>query len=179
MIDLSSQRALFPSLSQTQNGRPVVFFDNPGGTQCPQTVIDAISGYLLRDNSNHGGAFGTSERSDAMLHEAHQAMADLLGAASADEIVFGANMTTLTFAVSRALALELKPGDEVVVTHLDHDGNIAPWLLAARDRGAVVRWIDVNPADCTLDTASIRAAITDQDAHRRCRLCLERGRDNQ
>ena len=103
MLDLSQNRKYFPALNQTQDGKPVVFFDNPGGTQCPQMVIDAVSGYLMNDNANHGGAFATSRRSDAMLHDAHQAMADMLGAASADEIVFGANMTTLTFSVSRAL----------------------------------------------------------------------------
>ncbi len=160
MLDLSQNRRHFPSLAQTQNGKPVVFFDNPGGTQCPQMVIDAVAGYLLRDNANHGGAFATSQRSDAMLDDAHQAMADMLGAASSDEIVFGANMTSLTFAVSRALARELKPGDEIVVTHLDHDANIAPWLLVARDTGAVVRWVDLDPSDCTLDEASLQAAIT-------------------
>ena len=103
MLDLSVNRAQFPALNQMQDGKPVVFFDNPGGTQCPQRVIDAVAGYLTNDNANHGGAFATSQRSDEMLHDAHQAMADMLGAASADEIVFGANMTTLTFGVSRAL----------------------------------------------------------------------------
>ena len=160
MRDLSQFRRYFPSLSQTQNGKPVVFFDNPGGTQCPQMVVDAVAGYLLRDNANHGGAFATSQRSDATVDDAHQAMADMLGAASANEIVFGANMTTLTFAVSRALARELKPGDEIVVTHLDHDGNVAPWLLAARDTGATIRWVDVHPEDCTLDMASFAAALS-------------------
>jgi selenocysteine lyase/cysteine desulfurase len=96
MLNLSEIRASFPALSQVQDGKPVIFFDNPGGTQCPQRVIDATAAYLTRDNANHGGAFATSVRSDAMLHDAHQAMADMLGAASPDEIVFGANMTTLT-----------------------------------------------------------------------------------
>ena len=160
MLDVTRIRPMFPSLAQTQNGKPVVFFDNPGGTQCPQMVIDAVSGYLLHDNANHGGAFATSQRSDAMLDDAHQAMADMLGAASASEIVFGANMTTLTFAIGRSLARELRAGDEIVVTRLDHDGNIAPWLLAARDTGAVVRWVDVNAADCTLDMESFARAIT-------------------
>jgi len=160
MLDPSLMRPQFPALQQTQDGQPVIFFDNPGGTQCPQIVIDAVTGYLMRDNANHGGAFATSVRSDAMLHDAHQAMADMLGAASPDEIVFGANMTTLTFATSRALGRELKPGDEIIVTHLDHDANIAPWLLLARDTGAAVRWVDIHPEDCTLDMASLEAAIT-------------------
>lgn len=160
MPDLSRFRSQFPSLSQMQDGKPVVFFDNPGGTQCPQVVIDAVSGYYLHDNANHGGAFATSQRSDAMSDDAHQAMADMLGAASASEIVFGANMTTLTFAVSRALAREITAGDEIVVTHLDHDGNVAPWLHVARDTGATIRWVDVYPEDCTLDMTSFAAALT-------------------
>ena len=126
MFDISAIRKQFPSLSQIQNGKPVVFFDNPGGTQVPQTVIDAMVQYLVRDNANHGGAFSTSRRSDAMLEEAHQAMADMLGAASSREIVFGPNMTTLTMGLSRALAQWVKPGDEVIVTRLDHDANISP-----------------------------------------------------
>ncbi len=160
MLDLSRVRQHFPSLGQIQDGQPVVFFDNPGGTQCPQTVIDAVTGYLLSDNANHGGAFATSLRSDAMLHDAHQAMADMLGAASADEIVFGANMTTLTFSTSRALGRELKPGDEIVITQLDHDANISPWLLLARDTGAIIRWVDIREEDCTLDMASFEAQIS-------------------
>jgi cysteine desulfurase family protein (TIGR01976 family) len=122
-------------------------------------VIDALSSYLVNDNANHGGAFATSQRSDAMLLDAHQAMADMLGAASADEIVFGANMTTLTFSISRALGRLLSPGDEIVVTHLDHDANIAPWLLLARDTGAVIRWVEIHPEDCTLDMASFGAQL--------------------
>jgi cysteine desulfurase family protein (TIGR01976 family) len=160
MLDLPQNRKYFPALNQTQDGKPVVFFDNPGGTQCPQMVMDAVSAYLMNDNANHGGAFATSVRSDAMLHDAHQAMADMLGAASADEIVFGANMTTLTFSVSRALGRELKPGDEIVITRLDHDANISPWLLLARDTGAVVRWVDIREKDCTLDMADFEAQIT-------------------
>jgi len=160
MVDLSQNRKYFPALNQTQDGKPVVFFDNPGGTQCPQMVMDAVSGYLVNDNANHGGAFATSRRSDAMLHDAHQAMADMLGAASADEIVFGANMTTLTFSVSRALGQMLSPGDEIVVTRLDHDANISPWLLLAHDTGAVVRWVDIRKEDCTLDMADFERQIS-------------------
>jgi cysteine desulfurase family protein (TIGR01976 family) len=160
MLDLSQKRKYFPALNQTQDGKPVVFFDNPGGTQCPQMVIDAVSGYLVNDNANHGGAFATSLRSDAMLHDAHQAMADMLGAASPDEVVFGANMTTLTFSISRALGYELKPGDEIVITRLDHDANVSPWLLLAQDTGAVVRWVDIREEDCTLDMADFEAQIT-------------------
>jgi cysteine desulfurase family protein (TIGR01976 family) len=160
MLSLNDVRARFPALSQAQDGRPVVFFDNPGGTQCPQSVIDAVSHYLAFDNANHGGAFATSLRSDAMLADAHDAMADFLGAASPSEIVFGPNMTSLTFSVSRALARELSTGDEVVVTRLDHDANVAPWVMAAEDRGAVVRWVDIRAEDCTLDLESFEAQLS-------------------
>jgi cysteine desulfurase family protein (TIGR01976 family) len=159
-FDVQRVRARFPALSQLQDDRPVVFFDNPAGTQCPQTVIDAVSGYMASHNANRGGAFATSRRSDAMLAAAHQAVADLLGASSPAEIVFGANMTTLTFGVSRALARTLAPGDEIVVTHLDHDANIAPWQLVAEDRGAVIRWVDIHPEDCTLDLDSFARQLS-------------------
>ena len=151
MFDIAAIRKQFPSLSQTQVGKPVVYFDNPGGTQVPQTVIDAMVQYLTRDNANHGGAFPTSRRSDAMLEEAHQAMADMLGAASHNEVAFGANMTTHTMGLSRALAHWVKPGDEVIVTRLDHDANVSPWMLLARDAGATLRWVDFHPEDCTLN----------------------------
>jgi cysteine desulfurase family protein (TIGR01976 family) len=160
MFDVESVRKNFPSLKQTQDGRPVVFFDNPGGTQVPQTVVDAMTAYLFNDNANHGGAYPTSRRSDAMIEEAHRAMADLLGASSPDEIVFGPNMTSLTFTLSRSLARWLKPGDEVVVTRLDHDANISPWMLLARDTGAVLRWVDFNTEDCTLNMEDLERQLS-------------------
>lgn len=160
MFPIDSVRAQFPSLAQQQGGRPVVFFDNPGGTQCPRQVIDAVAGYLVNDNANHGGEFATSRRSDAMLAEARAAVADFLGAASPAEIVFGANMTSLTFSLSRALGRTLSPGDEIVVTRLEHDANVAPWLRLAEDRGALVRWADLREEDCTLDMASLEAQLS-------------------
>ena len=160
-FDLDAVRAHFPSLSIGDEGRAPIFFDNPGGTQVAREVIEAVTDYYLHHNANHGGAFATSARSDAILHEAHAAMADFLGAASPDEIVFGPNMTTLTFGVSRAIGRTLKPGDEIVVTRLDHDANIAPWL-ALQERGVVVKWADVNTGDCTLDMGSLEAAITER-----------------
>ncbi len=159
-LNVTQIRKQFPSLAQVQDDQPVVFFDNPGGTQAPQAVIEAMVNYLQRDNANHNGAFATSLRSDVMLHEAHQAMADMLGAASADEIVFGPNMTTLTFGLSRAIGQWLKPEDEIIVTHLDHDANITPWVLMARDAGAKVRWVDFNPEDCTLNMKDLEAQIS-------------------
>jgi len=157
-LDVQAARSHFPSLEQDSDNRKPIFFDNPGGTQVAREVIDAVTEYYLHHNANHGGAFATSVRSDAILREAHAAMADFLGAASPDEIVFGPNMTTLTFGVGRAIGRTLKAGDEIVVTRLDHDANIAPWL-ALEERGAVVKWVDIHPGDCTLDMGSLEAAI--------------------
>ena len=157
-LDLSSIRAQFPSLAQTVNGHPPAFLDGPGGTQVPQRVIDAISDYLRRDNANTGGAYATSRRTDAMIAEARSAMADFLHCA-ADEVAFGPNMTTLTYAMSRAIGRELKPGDEIVVTRLDHDANVSPWLQMAEDRGVTVRWAEINDADCTLNMSDLASKI--------------------
>jgi cysteine desulfurase family protein (TIGR01976 family) len=149
-IDLSPVRAQFPALQMQDAGRQAVFFDGPGGTQVPQRVIDAMTHYLSETNANHGGAFRTSRQSDAILAAAHEAMADLLNAPSAREIAFGPNMTSLTFQFSRAIGRSLQPGDEIIVTRLDHDANRAPWLALA-ERGVTVHEIDFNATDCTLD----------------------------
>src|SRR5579864_501753 len=151
-------RAQFPSLRQSVNGHPAIFLDGPAGTQVPQQVIDAISGYLLHSNANNCGAFATSKRTDETIAEARTAMANLLGC-EAKEIVFGANMTTLTFALSRAIARELAPGDEIVVTVLDHDANFSPWQ-ALEERGVVIRQVDIHEADCTLDLDDLKSKIT-------------------
>lgn len=161
-LDTAAIRAQFPALSQQVGGQPAVFLDNPGGTQVPQMVIDAMADYLIHANANHGGAFATSQRSDAIIEDARAAVADFLNAESPSEIVFGPNMTSLTFQISRALARGLGPGDEIIVTRLDHDANIAPWLLAAQDKGATVRWADFDPADGTLDLSNLRESITDR-----------------
>jgi len=158
-LNIKAIRKQFPALGQVVGDRPAVFLDNPGGTQVHQSVIDATTDYYLHANANHGGVFATSQRSDEILHEAHAAMADMLNAASPDEIVFGPNMTTLTLGISRALARDLGPGDEIVVTHMDHDANISPWLLVAEDRGATVRWADFDVEDYTLDMAALRGLI--------------------
>jgi cysteine desulfurase family protein (TIGR01976 family) len=159
-LDLATIRTAFPSLAVEQNGQPVVYFDNPGGTQVPQACIDAIAQYLSSANANTGGAFLTSQRTDAVLAEAHAAMADFLNADDPREIVFGANMTTLTFAVSRAIGRTLTAGDEIVVTALDHDANVAPWLALEEERGVVVRVAEVDLATCTLDMADLKSKIT-------------------
>jgi cysteine desulfurase family protein (TIGR01976 family) len=157
-LSLASIRAQFPALAQTVNGHPAVFFDGPGGTQVPQLVIEAISDYLRRDNANSGGAYATSRRTDAMIAEARAAMADFLHC-QPEEVMFGLNMTQLTFAMSRAIGRELKPGDEIVVTRLDHDANVSPWLAMAEERGVTVRWAEIHDEDCTLDMADLAAKI--------------------
>ncbi len=145
MMDLAIHvRSQFPALASG-----AVFFDGPGGTQVPQTVIDTVTAYYREANANEHGLFPTSRRSDAIIARARQAMADFINAGSANEIVFGANMTTLTLHLARALGRILHPGDEIVVTRLDHDANIAPWLLL-QENGAVVRWLEFDPTDCTL-----------------------------
>ena len=157
-LDLTWVRSQFPSFAQTINGHPAVFFDGPGGTQVPQRVIDAISDYLRRDNSNSGGNYPTARRTDAMIAAARVAMADFFHCGD-DEIVFGQNMTALTFGISRAIGRDLGPGDEIVVTRLDHDANVSPWLAMAEDRGVTVRWAEIHDEDCTLDMADLASKI--------------------
>jgi len=152
-LDLTWIRSQFPALAQTVNEHPnkcpAVFLDAPGGTQVPQRVIDAIADYLARNNANTGGAYHTSRNTDRMIAEARSAMGDFLNC-DADEIVFGPNMTTLTFAMSRALGRELQPGDEIVLTLLDHDANFSPWK-ALEEKGVIIRTVKFDKADCTLD----------------------------
>jgi len=157
-LDIAWVRSQFPALAVQVNGRPAIYFDGPGGTQVPQRVIDAMRDYLMNSNANTHGAFLTSRRSDEVIADAHAALADLLGC-DADEVIFGPNMTTLTFSLSRALGREFGPGDELVVTRLDHDGNVAPWW-ALEERGCRVRFVDINPSDCTLDMADLERQIT-------------------
>src|SRR5580692_10049242 len=156
-LDQTWVRAQFPALGQTVNGHPAAFLDGPGGTQVPQRVIDAISNYLRRDNANTGGAYATSRNTDAMLAEARAAMADFLHCA-ADEIVFGPNMTTLTYAMSRSIGRDLGPGDEILVTRLDHDANVSPWL-ALEEKGVTIRWAEIHTEDCTLNVEDLTAKM--------------------
>ncbi|MBV8890633.1 MAG: cysteine desulfurase-like protein [Acidobacteria bacterium] len=161
-FDIGWVRAQFPSLSEPINGHPPAFLDGPGGTQVPQRVIDAITDYLKYSNANTAGAYPTSQRTDRIIADARRAMADFLGC-DTDEIVFGPNMTTLTFALSRSIGRQLGPGNEIVVTHLDHDANISPWR-ALEERGATIRFVDIDPNDCTLDMADLARKI---DGHTR------------
>jgi cysteine desulfurase family protein (TIGR01976 family) len=157
-LDINWVRAQFPSLQQTVNGNPATFLDAPAGTQVPQRVIDAVRDYFEQSNANTCGAFATSRRTDAMIAAARAAMADFFNCA-ADEVFFGPNMTTATFALARGIGRDLKPGDEVVVTTLDHDANVAPWR-ALEEFGVVVRQVDIREADCTLDMDDLRRKIT-------------------
>jgi cysteine desulfurase family protein (TIGR01976 family) len=157
-LDLAWVRAQFPALAETVNGQPAIFFDGPGGTQVTQKVIDAISSYLIHANSNTHGAFLTSVRTDQTIEAAYSAMADFLGC-DPDEVVFGPNMTSLTFMLSRSIGREIQPGDEIVLTRLDHDANFSPWK-ALEERGAVIKVVDIDVEDCTLDMDDLRRQIT-------------------
>lgn len=153
-------RAQFPALKRIVADQPVAFFDGPGGSQVPQCVIDAVGNYLANTNANRGGRYATAHESDDLLEAAHATLAEFIGVLSPESVVFGANMTTLTFALSRAIGRTWQTGDEVIVTRLDHDGNVTPWVLAARDAGATVNYVDFNPSDCTLDLDDFKAKLS-------------------
>ena len=169
LTTVETARARFTALQQ-----PLAFFDGPGGTQVPDSVIDAIATYLREANANVGGPFSTSQASDALVDHAHETAAEFLNA-TADEVAFGANMTTLNFALSRAASREWQAGDEIVCTRLDHDGNVAPWLEIAHDRDLTVRFADVDD-ECRLDLGTARIAAERAHAGRRVPLGVERGR---
>ena len=156
-IDVNAVRQQFPSLS-----RQSIFFDNPGGTQIAKPALDRMVAYLTETNANHAGQFPTSIASDAIIDEAHQSVADFLNADRAEEIVFGANMTSLTFHISRSLARDWKPGDSIIVTRLDHDANVTPWVLAAEDRGCQVHYVDFNLQDGRLNIDHLSQALETQ-----------------
>jgi cysteine desulfurase family protein (TIGR01976 family) len=159
-LDSAWVRRQFPSLQTQVNGQTAAFLDGPAGTQVPQQVVDAIQKYLLHDNANTCGAFATSRRTDAMIAGARQAMADFFHC-SPDEVSFGQNMTTITFALSRAIGRELQAGDEVMVTTLDHDANVAPWR-ALEEKGVLVRQVDIRVADCTLDLDDFKSKLSNK-----------------
>lgn len=160
--DLGAIRDRFPALAASDEGKPRVFFDNPAGTQVPRTVAERMSAYLLESNANMGGAFTTSALSDAVIDNAHRAMADFLNAAVPEEIVFGQNMTTITLHVSRSIGRTLKAGDEIVLSRMDHDANVAPWLLLAEDLNLEVRWLPFNVETYEFDAEQIERAITER-----------------
>ena len=156
-------RSLFPSLHiPAADGSLPIFMDNPAGTQVPLSVMQAVTEYYTTMNANSGGVFATSRRNDEMAQRTREGMADFLNAASASEIVMGPNMTTLSFQLSRSVAQTLAPGDEIILTRMDHDANVAPWTLIARDRGLTLKWVDIRAADCTLDMDSFEAALSER-----------------
>ena len=160
-FDVAAVREQFPALARTHNGRRAVYFDGPGGSQVAKPAIEAVSGYMTRGGANLHGPFPTSVETEEILRDTRQAMADLLGT-EPEEIAFGANMTTLTFAISRSLARTWDEDSEIVVTELDHRANVDPWLLAAAERGATVRWVRVNPETLTLEQDDIERVVTDR-----------------
>ena len=157
-LDTAWVRAQFPSLQLEVSGHPAAFLDGPAGTQVPRQVMDAVQNYYLNANANTCGAFATSRSTDQIIADARAAMADFFHC-DKDEVVFGQNMTTITFALARAIGRELRPGDEVVVTTLDHDANVAPWR-ALEEKGVVVRQVDIHESDCTLDMEDLKRKIT-------------------
>lgn len=159
-LNLTAVRAKFPALKQVVNGTRPVYLDNPGGTQVAKGVLDAMRDYMIRINSNSHGAFHTSHLTDQMITDTRKAMADFLNAPSEREIVFGANMTTLTLHMSRAIAQTLPRGSEIVITRMDHDANISPWMLIARDQGFDLKWVDFDPKTGRLDYDALQKAVT-------------------
>jgi len=164
MVDfpIEAVRGKFPALSLSDKGRRRIYLDNPAGTQVPQAVADAVSRCLLTTNANLGGYFETTVAAQVVVDEAHQAMADFLGAASPEEIIIGANMTTLTYHMSRTLGRSLKPGDEIILTRMDHEGNVSPWLQLAEDLGLVVRWLPFDEQSWQVEEAALAGLLSDK-----------------
>jgi cysteine desulfurase family protein (TIGR01976 family) len=160
--DLAAVRSRFPALLLTDEGVPRVYFDNPAGTQVPQLVVDRISGCLLEANANLGGFFETSGRAGAIVDDAHAAMADLLNAPSQDEIIFGQNMTTITLYVSRSIGREFRAGDEIILSRMDHDANVTPWVLLARDLDLKIRWLPFDIETFEFDLAALDRLWSDR-----------------
>ena len=158
-LDPHHLRGKFPSLARLHNGHPVIYADAPGGTQVPRAVTAAMTAYLETSNANFGGMFVTSRETGELVAQVRTGVKNLINAAAPEEIVFGQNMTSLTFAMSRAIARTWQPGDEIIVTALDHDANVAPWLLAAEDRGVIVRTLPFDPRDATLSLEAFTALL--------------------
>lgn len=159
-FDLGTVRAQFPALAITDSGKRRIYFDNPAGTQVSQPVVDAISECLLATNANLGGHFSTTVGADAIVQSARDAMADFLNAPCSDEVIFGQNMTTLTLHLSRSIGRLLGPGDEIILSRMDHDANVWPWALMARDHGLNVRWLPFNTETFEFDLAELEKLIT-------------------
>ena len=160
--DIDSIRAQFPALAITDKGAARIYFDNPAGTQVSTRVAEAMTACLYETNANLGGYFATSERATKLTDEAHVAMADLLNAPSPDEIVFGQNMTTLTLHLSRSIGRRMQRGDEIILSRMDHDANVAPWMLLARDLGLTLRWLPFDTRTFEFDLSKLDDLITDK-----------------
>ncbi|MFA6153103.1 cysteine desulfurase-like protein [Mesorhizobium sp.] len=161
-MDIDTVRDSFPAMAKGAKPANWIFFDNPAGTQMAGRSIERMTRAMIDTNANLGGYFETSVAAQAMVDDAHQAMADFLNAADRREVIFGQNMTTLTFAMSRAIGRDLKAGDAIVLTRMDHDANVAPWLMLAEDRGLEVRWIDLDPKTFELDLSTLEVTIDDK-----------------
>jgi len=161
-IDLTEIRKQFPALDITDDGRPRLYFDNPAGTQVPQLVAERMSDCMLKANANIGGYFKTSDLAGVIANEARLAMADFLNAASPDEIIFGQNMTSLTFHISRSIGRHLQPGDEIILSKMDHDANVEPWVLLARDFDLRVRWLPFDVQSFEYDLTNLDELLTDR-----------------
>ena len=159
-FDIAAVRARFPSMTITDNDMPRVYFDNPAGTQVPQSVVDAVSDCLIRTNANLGGYFSTTRLAVEVVDAAHEAMSDFLNAGDPGEIVFGQNATSLNFSISRSLGREFKPGDEIIVSRMDHEANVSPWLMLAEDRGLTVRWWDWELETFEFDLARLETLLS-------------------
>ena len=161
-FDLDAVRAQFPALGVTDDGQRRIYFDNPAGTQVPASVAAAMSDCLLTSNANQGGYFATSSRADDIVESARVAMADFLNAPSPDEIVFGQNMTTITLHLSRSIGRLLRPGDEIILSRMDHDANVWPWVLLARDLELEVKWLEFDATTFEFDLSTLDDLITDR-----------------
>lgn len=161
-FDIDRVRDEFPALALTDGSHPRIYLDNPAGTQVPRRVAEAVSRCLIETNANLGGFFATTRAAEAVVGEAHAAMADFLGARTPEEIVIGPNMTTLTYHMSRTIGRDWRPGDEIVVTRMDHEGNISPWLQLAEDRGLTVRWMPFGVQSWRVEPAALEAALTER-----------------
>jgi cysteine desulfurase family protein (TIGR01976 family) len=161
-FDLKAIRSQFPALALTDSGTRRIYFDNPGGTQVPGCVAEAISDCLLTKNANLGAHFSTSKDADRVMQNGREAMADFLNAPSAEEIIFGPSMTTITFHLSRSIGRSLRPGDEIVLSRMDHDANIGPWLLLARDLDLEVRWLPFNTDSFEIDVDVLDEVLTER-----------------
>lgn len=160
--DIERIRANFPALQRTLNGQPIIFFDNPAGTQVPRAVVDRMNEAMFYKNANLGGSFATSIAAQQLVDEAHRAGELFVNAPHRGEVFFGQSMTTLTFGMSRTICADFMPGDEIILTRMDHDANIAPWLMAAEDRGLVVRWLDFSEETFEFDLDHLSRLVTDR-----------------